>query len=72
MQKRIAELEPPRPPAPVPAPKSSELKVPQMPSKDELAQARAALTEAWRRVVEMLNELKRDLTGKNDEDSVRL
>ena len=72
MQKRIAELEPPRPPAPVPAPKSSELKVPQMPSKDELAQARAALTEAWRRVVEMLNDLKRDLTGKSDEDSVRL
>jgi cell division protein FtsB len=72
MQKRIAELEPPRPPAPVPAPKSSELKVPQMPSKEELAQARAAITEAWRRVVEMLNELKRDLTGKSDEDSVRL
>ena len=72
MQKRIAELEPPRPPAPVPAPKSSELKVPQMPSKDELAQARAAITEAWRRVVEMLNDLKRDLTGKSDEDSVRL
>jgi len=72
MQKRIAELEPPRPPAPVPAPKSSELKVPQMPSKDELAQARAALTEAWRRVVEMLNDIKRDLTGKSDEDSVRL
>lgn len=72
MQKRIAELEPPRPPAPVPAPKSSELKIPQMPSKDELAQARAAITEAWRRVVEMLNDLKRDLTGKSDEDSVRL
>ena len=72
MQKRIAELEPPRPPAPVPAPKSSELKVPQMPSKDELAQARAALADAWRRVVEMLNDLKRDLTGKSDEDSVRL
>jgi DNA repair exonuclease SbcCD ATPase subunit len=68
MQKRIAELEPPRPPAPVPAPKSSE----QMPSKDELAQARAAIVEAWRRVVEMLNDLKRDLTGKNDDDSVRL
>ena len=72
MQRRIAELDPPRPPAPVPAPKSSELKVPQMPSKDELAQARAAIVEAWRRVVEMLNDLKRDLTGKNDEDSVRL
>ncbi len=69
MQKRIAELEPPRPPAPVPAPKSSELKVP---SKDELAQARAAIVEAWRRVVEMLNDLKRDLTGKSDDDSVRL
>jgi peptidoglycan hydrolase CwlO-like protein len=72
MQKRIAELEPPRPPAPVPAPKSSELKVPQMPSKEELAQARAAIADAWRRVVEMLNDLKRDLTGKSDEDSVRL
>ena len=72
MQKRIAELEPPRPPAPVPAPKSSELKVPQMPSKEEMAQARAAIVEAWRRVVEMLNDLKRDLTGQSDEDSVRL
>ena len=72
MQKRIAELEPPRPPAPVPAPKSSELKVPQMPSKDELAQARQAIVEAWRRMVEMLNDLKRDLTGKSDDDSVRL
>jgi predicted nuclease with TOPRIM domain len=68
MQKRIAELEPPRPPAPVPAPKSSELKVP---SKEELAQARQAIVEAWRRVVEMLNDLKRDLTG-SDDDSVRL
>ncbi len=72
MQRRIAELEPPRPPAPVPAPKSSELKVPQMPSKDDLAQARTALADAWRRVVEMLNDLKRDLTGKSDDDSVRL
>ncbi len=72
MQKRIAELEPPRPPAPVPAPKSSELKVPQMPSKEELAQARAAVAEAWRRVVEMLNDLKRDLTGKSDDESMRL
>lgn len=72
MQKRIAELEPPRPPAPVPAPKSSELKVPQMPSKEELAQARTALADAWRRMVEMLNDLKRDLTGKSDDDSVRL
>jgi hypothetical protein len=46
--------------------------VPQMPSKEEMAQARAAIVEAWRRVVEMLNDLKRDLTGQSDEDSVRL
>lgn len=71
MQKRLAELEPPRPPAPVPAPKSSELK-PQLPSRDDLAQARAAIVEAWKRVVEMLNDLRNDLTGKNDNESMRL
>lgn len=67
MQRKLAELAPPRPPAPVPAPKSSELK---MPSNEELAQARAAIAEAWRRVVEMMRDLRKDLTGKDD--SVRL
>jgi regulator of replication initiation timing len=63
-----AEPPPPVPPAPVPAPKSQELK---MPSKEELAQARAAIADAWRRVVEMMKDLRRDLTGK-EEGPVRL
>jgi regulator of replication initiation timing len=74
MQKQIAALQPapetpPVPPAPVPAPKSQELK---LPSQAELDQARAAIVEAWKRVVEMMNTIRKDLTGKSDDAPVRL
>lgn len=70
MQQQIAALQPPPvPPAPVPAPKSQELK---LPSQADLDQARAAIAEAWKRVVEMMNNIRKDLTGKNDDAPVRL
>jgi regulator of replication initiation timing len=78
MQSKLAELTPPPPPpvppAPVPAPKANadkpELK---LPSREDMEQARAALVDAWRRVVEMMQDLRKDLTGENKKDApVRL
>ena len=74
MRKQIAALQPapltpPVPPAPVPAPKSQELK---LPSQADLDQARATIVEAWKRVVEMMNNIRKDLTGKNEDAPVRL
>jgi polyhydroxyalkanoate synthesis regulator phasin len=71
MQRQIAELTPapPLPPAPVPAPKDKELK---MPSKEDMAQARAAIGEAWKRVMEMMNNLRKELAGDNDDAPVKL
>jgi len=71
MRQQIAALTPPpppKPPAPVPAPKDQELK---LPSRAELDRAGAALAEAWRRVVEMIDNLRKDMTRK-DEPPVRL
>jgi seryl-tRNA synthetase len=76
MQRQIVELTPPPPPVPpaaVPAPQTKESdKELKMPSREELAQARAAIVEAWRRVMEMMNDLRKDLTGRNDDAPVKL
>ncbi|MDI3469071.1 MAG: hypothetical protein OJF62_001134 [Pseudolabrys sp.] len=71
LQQKLAALAPPpppRPPADVPSGSSHRLN---LPSSEDLARARAALAEAWRRMVDMIDSLRRDMTRKDD-DSVRL
>jgi len=66
MRQQIAALTPPPPPvppAPVPAPKGQQL---QLPSRAELDRAGAVLADAWRRVVEMIDNLRKDMTRKDD------
>jgi predicted nucleic acid-binding Zn-ribbon protein len=69
MQNEIAELKPPAPPAAVPSDKKDELK---LPSREDMERARAALTDAWRRVIEMIDQLQKDITGNRGEPPVRL
>jgi chromosome segregation ATPase len=71
MQNQIAELTPasPVPPATVPSDKKDELK---LPSREDVDRARAALTDAWRRVIEMIDQLQKDLIGSKGEPPVRL
>lgn len=72
LQREVASLReppPPRPPAPVPPPaaKSDEGGL-KMPSHEDIDRARAALESAWRRLVDMLSGLQRDLTHKESSD----
>jgi predicted nucleic acid-binding Zn-ribbon protein len=64
----LAPPPPPKPPADVPSGSDHRLN---LPSSEDIARARAALAEAWRRMVEMIDNLRRDMTRKDD-DSVRL
>jgi hypothetical protein len=71
MQRRLAELAPPAPPSPpaaVPPDKKDELK---LPSREDMERMRSALNDAWQRVMDMILQLQKDLTRKND-SSVRL
>jgi chromosome segregation ATPase len=71
LQQKLAALAPsppPKPPADVPAAGNHRLS---LPSGEDIARARAALAEAWRRMVDMIDNLRRDMTRKDDE-SVRL
>ena len=63
LQKQIAELTapPPRPPEEVPPAKQSDLK---KPLREDLERARAIVEEAWRRVVEMIINLQKDMMQK--------
>jgi hypothetical protein len=53
----------------VPSEKKDELK---LPSREDMERARAALTDAWRRVIEMIDQLQKDITGNRGEPPVRL
>jgi phage shock protein A len=69
MRQQLAALTPPpKPSAPVPAPKDQELK---LPSRADLDRAGAVLAQAWRRVVEMIDSLRKDIT-RHDDAPVRL
>jgi predicted nuclease with TOPRIM domain len=63
LQKQIAELTPPPPPSPADgaAAKSGDIK---KPLREDLEHARAVLEEAWRRVVEMIGNLQKDMLRK--------
>jgi chromosome segregation ATPase len=70
MQSEIDALKPPvpLPKAEVPPDKKDELK---LPSREEMERARAAVVDAWRRVMEMIGQLQKDMMGKS-EPPVRL
>jgi predicted nucleic acid-binding Zn-ribbon protein len=73
LQDEIAAMKPPPPPpvpqAQVPPDKKDELK---LPSRQEMERARAALTDAWQRLMEMIGQLQKDMLGNRDEPPVRL
>ncbi len=72
LTKEIAALRPPpppRPPAPVPPPsaapgKDNTLK---LPSDQDLARARAYIAYTWRRLVEMIDQLHKDMMGRRED-----
>ena len=71
LKRQIATLRepPPRPPAPLTPPSDKNgdggLK---MPNREDIDRARTAVENAWRRLVEMLTNLQRDLTHKESAD----
>jgi chromosome segregation ATPase len=73
MQSEIDALKPPPPPpsprADVPPDKRDELK---LPSREDMDRARAALSDAWRRLMEMIGQLQRDMLGDRNDPPVRL
>ncbi len=72
MKNEIAALKPPpapTPPAEVPPDSKDKLK---LPTREDLERARAALNEAWRRVMDMIGQLQKDMMGGRDDPPVRL
>jgi hypothetical protein len=57
-------LSPPRPPADL-TPKSGQGGGLKMPSDEDIARARAAVENAWRRLMEMMKNLQDDMSRKN-------
>ncbi|MBV9558326.1 MAG: hypothetical protein JO254_14755, partial [Pseudolabrys sp.] len=55
---RSASTEPPRPPETVPPSKNGELK---LPSRADLDRAKSFLDDAWRRLVDMIDQWRKDL-----------
>ncbi len=63
LNKEVADLRgtapaPPRPPETVPTSKQGELK---LPNRDDLARAKAFIDDAWRRLVDMLEQWRKDM-----------
>ena len=56
---------PPRPPAELtpPAPKGAEPKI-KMPSSEDVERARVIIEDAWRRIVDMIDTLRKDMMRK--------
>jgi DNA repair exonuclease SbcCD ATPase subunit len=71
IQSEIEALKPrpPMPKAEVPADKKDELK---MPSREDMERAKAALTDAWRKLMEMIGQMQKDMLGGKDDPPVRL
>jgi uncharacterized protein YdcH (DUF465 family) len=71
MQAEIDGMKPP-PPVPkaeVPSDKKDELK---MPSREEMERAKAALAETWRKLMDMIGQMQKDMLGGKDNPPVRL
>ena len=74
LQKEISTLRPPpppRPPAPVPPPaaKPDKDSTSKQPSGQDLAGTRAYITYTWRRLVDMINQLQKDMMGRREKES---
>ena len=72
MQAEIDALKPPPVPLPqaeVPADKKDELK---LPSREDMERAKAALTDAWRKLMDMIGQMQKDMLGGKDNPPVRL
>jgi DNA repair exonuclease SbcCD ATPase subunit len=71
MQSEIDGMKPP-PPLPkadVPSDRKDELK---LPSREEMERAKAALTDAWRKLMDMIGQMQKDMLGGKDNPPVRL
>jgi seryl-tRNA synthetase len=60
---------PPLPQAEVPADKKDELK---LPSREDMERAKAALSDAWRKLMDMIGQMQKDMLGGKDDRPVRL
>lgn len=71
MQSEIDALKPPvpLPQAEVPPDKKDELK---LPSREDMERAKTALTDAWRKLMDMIGQLQKDMIGGKDNPPVRL
>jgi DNA repair exonuclease SbcCD ATPase subunit len=71
MQNELDALKPP-PPLPkaeVPSDKKDELK---LPSREDMERAKAALTDAWRKLMDMIGQMQKDMLGNKGDPPVRL
>lgn len=71
MQNELDALKPP-PPLPkaeVPPDKKDEMKIP---SREDMERAKAALTDAWRKLMDMIGQMQKDMLGGKDNPPVRL
>jgi chromosome segregation ATPase len=71
MQNELDALKPP-PPLPkaeVPSDRKDELK---LPSREDMERAKAALSDAWRKLMDMIGQMQKDMLGNKDDSSVRL
>jgi chromosome segregation ATPase len=71
MQNELDALKPPLPlpKAEVPSDKKDELK---LPSREDMERAKAALTETWRKLMDMIGQMQKDMLGNKDDPPVRL
>ena len=71
LQAEVDALKPPipLPQAEVPADKKDELK---LPSREDMERARAALGDAWRKLMDMIGQMQKDMLGGKDDPPVRL
>lgn len=71
MQNELDALKPP-PPSPkaeVPSDKKDELK---LPSREDMERAKAALGDAWRKLMDMIGQMQKDMLGNRGDPPVRL
>ena len=74
LQRQIADLRappPPRPPAPIPPPSAKPDKngAIKLPNQQDLDRARAYIADTWRRLVDMITQLQKDMLHQHDRDS---
>ena len=69
IQNELDALKPPLPKAEVPSDKKDELK---LPSHEDMERAKAALGDAWRKLMDMIGQMQKEMLGNKDDPPVRL